>query len=272
MKKTNNYPDIVYKYRNWTDDFHKDVLCENHLFLTSPKYFNDPFDCRVPTNYTSLNTDDKIRSFVDKKMIKFFDHLENEKRDIAYEMKKLENRLSNDMANYQKEHEDVLYKSQDKHYGILSLSSLWNSILMWSHYADNHKGICIGFWEEKLRNCGAFGKGGSVVYPPDNNFPFIDPLSEDLMVNSFTETHYKAKDWSYENEYRLMKLFYPNEPEDADRTIKIPDDFFAEIVLGLDTVEKDREEIIKIAKRKNIRVYQTVKTPFMFQLDRIEIK
>ena len=29
--------------------------------------------------------------------------------------------------------------------GVLCLSACDNSILMWSHYADEHKGFCIGF-------------------------------------------------------------------------------------------------------------------------------
>lgn len=30
-------------------------------------------------------------------------------------------------------------------YGVLCFSRKWNDILMWSHYADNHRGICLGF-------------------------------------------------------------------------------------------------------------------------------
>src|SRR5437879_3144630 len=29
--------------------------------------------------------------------------------------------------------------------GVLCLSRSWNHILMWSHYGDKHKGICLGF-------------------------------------------------------------------------------------------------------------------------------
>jgi hypothetical protein len=30
-------------------------------------------------------------------------------------------------------------------YGVLCFSRSWNNILMWSHYGDKHKGICLGF-------------------------------------------------------------------------------------------------------------------------------
>ena len=33
----------------------------------------------------------------------------------------------------------------DKKYGILCFSKSWNNPVMWSHYADRHQGICLGF-------------------------------------------------------------------------------------------------------------------------------
>ena len=37
---------------------------------------------------------------------------------------------------------DTLYSDKNK-YGISCFSKNYNEILMWSHYADNHNGICI---------------------------------------------------------------------------------------------------------------------------------
>ncbi|MBL7103181.1 MAG: DUF2971 domain-containing protein [Bacteroidales bacterium] len=41
-----------------------------------------------------------------------------------------------------------MFKKQNDHYGILSLSAKWDNILIWGHYAEKHKGFCIGFNEE----------------------------------------------------------------------------------------------------------------------------
>src|ERR1035441_3016297 len=30
-------------------------------------------------------------------------------------------------------------------YGLLCFSEEWNNILLWSHYADQHRGVCLGF-------------------------------------------------------------------------------------------------------------------------------
>ncbi len=56
----NNLPEIVYKYRCWSNTFHKNLLTKNEVFLSSPSVFNDPFDCRIPKNYLLLDNDEKI--------------------------------------------------------------------------------------------------------------------------------------------------------------------------------------------------------------------
>ena len=34
---------------------------------------------------------------------------------------------------------------QSKSHGFISFSESWSVPTMWAHYADNHKGICLGF-------------------------------------------------------------------------------------------------------------------------------
>jgi hypothetical protein len=120
-----------------------------------------------------------------------------------------------------------------------------------------------------MRQSGFFGKGGPVAY--SDNFPAIDPFSEHNMITSFMQTHFKSKEWEYEQEYRLTKLFYPNVPTEKDRTIVIPLDFIEEINLGISISEKDKNEIVDFAKNKNIKIFQTEKIPFKFGLTRFQI-
>ncbi|MFI5140357.1 MAG: efflux RND transporter permease subunit, partial [Sphingobacteriales bacterium] len=191
-----------------------------------------------------------------------------EKNDQAYVVRGIG--LINNIDEIQKDSEARLYKDQDERYGILSLSKRWDSILMWSHYSNNHKGYCIGFWEEKFRNSKLVSAGGPVMYNSDDNYPQITPLnSQDRMEKSFIETHNKAKDWQYEEEFRFLNNFYHEIPTVLDRTIQITDDFFAEIILGLQMSKENKDEIREIAKSKNIPVYEAVKVPFKFLVDRI---
>jgi hypothetical protein len=38
-------------------------------------------------------------------------------------------------------------------HGVLSLSATWSSALMWSHYADEHRGICVEYDTTDQEHC-----------------------------------------------------------------------------------------------------------------------
>jgi hypothetical protein len=276
MNNSADYPEIVYKYRNWRQQFQKDVLEKNHLFLTSPLYFNDPFDCRIPKNFLSLDTPEKIEEYANEVVKRLSENIIQMGKNVELERKKIISDLTDNLEDFHEGNAKYRYSQQDKYYGVLSLSTEWNSILMWSHYGDFHKGVCYGFWENKLRESDLFGKGGLVIYNQKNDYPSISPLHENNIINGFTETHIKAYEWQYENEYRLFKLLFPETstdkpPSDKERVRKIPDSFFAEIILGISMPEPHKSEIIKIAEQKNIKVFQAKKNPQKFEITRTEI-
>ena len=265
----NELPEIIYKYRNWTSEFHKKVLTENQVFLSAPSDFNDPFDCRISKNHLLLDTPEKIEEFIEKGMREHFEYLMENGFDIENERNYLRKRLK-DLPKYQKEFEVINEEYTDKYLGVLSLSGRWDSILMWSHYGDFHKGYCIGFDEEKLRNSGLFGKGGNVSY--DDKFPKIDPFDDDTPKTSFYQTHWKAKDWEYEEEYRLTKLFFDKPDEEPQRTVTFQEDCIREVIIGMKTSEEQKEEIIEICRNRKTPVFQAYKDSFEFKVKRQPIE
>jgi len=46
-----NAPPIVYKYRTWKDENHKNVLVKNHVWFSHPFDLNDPLDVRPDFAY-----------------------------------------------------------------------------------------------------------------------------------------------------------------------------------------------------------------------------
>ena len=154
-------------------------------------------------------------------------------------------KIRNTPINY----EEILFNAQNDDYAILSLSGRWDSIAMWSHYGDQHKGYCVGFYEEKMRNSKIFGMGGPVHYNKNDGFPLIRPY-EWGMEKLFKMSHTKAKEWKYEKEYRLTDLLNRE---------------------GLMTPQNHKQEILKIASKKSIKVYQTEKVPFKFKIKRTRI-
>lgn len=78
-----------------------------------------------------------------------------------------------------------------KNNGLLCFSKNWHNPVLWSHYADKHRGLSLGFDVpvEKIRH---------VAYV-DSRLPWPDKLSEEFTKQLlFT----KFAHWSYEDEYR----------------------------------------------------------------------
>lgn len=187
--KPENYPDTIYKYRSWSNEFHKNILTKGEIYLSAPMHFNDPFDFGITKNFMLLDCQEKIEKYIDEGIEKHKFRLLRQGRDLniekAYQLKRLEN-----LELYQQDYEAIESESNNNYYGILSLSARWNSILMWSHYGDFHKGFNVGYSEEKMRESGLFGKGGPVIYSED--FPQLNPFSEHTMETSMKQSHYKS--------------------------------------------------------------------------------
>jgi hypothetical protein len=78
-------------------------------------------------------------------------------------------------------------------FGILCFSQRWDRILQWSHYADRHRGICLGFDVPNLQS--KFGevkyRGHKLAFPPRLDMSF-----------SWRMLRTKYSGWSYEEEWR----------------------------------------------------------------------
>jgi hypothetical protein len=80
-------------------------------------------------------------------------------------------------------------------FGVLCFSEHWSDILQWSHYADRHRGICLGF-----EVAGAPSKFGKVRYVTDKD-PRPEKPDEAFVWRSLTT---KFKGWEYEREWRVF--------------------------------------------------------------------
>ena len=268
------HPKIIFKYRDWTDPNHKRMLTDNELYLTSPKKFNDPFDCRISQNFSLLSKEEEDK-YITEIAVGGFQAVQRQGKNMAVVIRDFESRFANKDA-FQAQADSMQFEIQDNCYGIFSCSRRWNSILMWSHYARNHTGICIGLrWDKMvtLLNRNIIGKCGDVMYV--TNFPRLKPRAgrydEEVLRRAFIQTHTKAKDWDYEEEYRFIHTD-PNGIKESNRTIHITDDFFAEVMIGLTTPVDIRNEVLKVCREKGIPVYQVSKKKFKFAISRKKVQ
>ncbi len=109
-----------------------------------------------------------------------------------------------------------------RHFGVLCFSEEKSDVLQWSHYAERHKGICLGFNVTVGQ-----GKFGRVQYETDR-FPF--PEKPDLDF-SWKLLSTKSKVWEYESEWRVfLELKEGVWNERAGRVLYFAD-FGSELVL-----------------------------------------
>ena len=125
--------------------------------------------------------------------------------------------------------------------GVFCCSSRNDSILMWSHYADSHKGCCIEF--DITKDLDFFYGTHEVIYsthypqfPPDANAEvIIEPVTDAIF--------HKSKDWEYEKEYRVVKNAFVGLRDIKPEAIKT-------IIFGCECKQKD--EIIHSLNRFDI--------------------
>lgn len=127
--------------------------------------------------------------------------------------------------------------------------------LMWSHYADSHKGFCIEFdfsepTKEVLETLPL-----PVVYsdkrpliPWEAAFEKTTEKMESACRELMLGLLIKDSEWSYENEWRIII----NAANPAD--LKMPR--ISCVYLGASIAEKNREKILEIAKQNKIPVKQ----------------
>lgn len=185
---------VIYKYMGF--DIAMKALEEKTLAFTNPLAFNDPYDCtpklidfsRLPNNYREYLVE------------KFYGYLSPSQQNALLKvMYTRPDELVTKVLSSRGMEEEIQNR------GVSCFSKNFDNILMWSHYAASHTGVCLGFNLEHL-------------------YSFISNVSsEKMMVQvSYTDTFSaidfytrkreaiiqwlktKARIWSYEEEIRII--------------------------------------------------------------------
>lgn len=226
----------VYKYRA---NINRDIvsLFNNEIYASSSKDLNDPCEMRVDMGNLLRNLCNK-RPFKD-----------------------IESEVIQDWAK--------IIISARKRYGIYSLSGNVDNELLWSHYANGHKGFCIEYNYNVLMkhlltaegiskyDCIAAFKIQYTETPPkltvDNILEKVNNNIEILKNISGT----KSKKWKYEEEIRVIFNLYGIK--------NIIPEAITGIYFGIDMSESDKK-YIKDKLHNNIKYYQMYLEPNSYSL------
>ncbi len=246
------------------------ILQKGELYFSTPKEFNDPFDCVFPILPYEITKEQVLETIHSKD----FESREKRKQLKSY----LRDFCNKDIDNYVdyfntliKTDPKFLYelnRDQSDKFEICCFSKNNNHLLMWSHYADSHKGLCIGiktiyednsnFIEfDKIKDIDKI-KAKKVIYNSENKktSPInYQNLTEVLLEQSLIT---KSLHWQYEEEYRTILLRNMVNTQ----TLKLKKENICQIIFGFKTplsIIRDTLHQIKNSEFidiSNLEVYQ----------------
>lgn len=226
-------PETLYKYRDWSNKFHKDILLKREVFYSSPDSFEDKYDCKIPIRYDLLRHEDLLNHFF-KSSQNVNPHLtSDEHMDLAIEEANL--------YDY-KYFEANDLKKLNSQIGVLSLTANPENIKMWEKYANNNTGFCVGFAGKSLH--GALQcRCDKVTY--HNELPIIlPPPTQTYSEQESLQVFSKLIKWKEEEEYR--SFFTSQKPlKNFDRIKKVPGFVYTEIIFGAKMSDMAIKKIIK---------------------------
>lgn len=241
-----------FKYRSVNKNL-IDSIVNGSLYFSLPTNLNDPFDCQVD-----------IRKSVDYSKSKVC----GIRHDILNKISQLDGFI-----------DDIHLKM--KQVGVCSFSLALEEPLLWSHYADEHRGICLmyEFPEDFLLDRKNEIVGVSEIIYDENPLSDwllevipdqLDQIRDDFYENFTTELLkrvliIKATAWDYEKECRIIR--------EKAGSFQFPKEFLKQICFGMRVSESDKKLIMKIAESSgyNIDYCQIKKTECDFGIKAVEI-
>lgn len=262
--KESHIPKSLYKYRT-LDDFTLDNIESNTVWISDINTLNDPFEGGLFFDQSEIfrhffSTNHFINGFkskfgVDIPELELEKILKSEDPFFSYSKYCESNKIKVDIDKEKQFTEiEKLYREINKYtknqVRIFSLSERNDSILMWSHYAMKHEGICIEY------ECNDFDKYRAFLQPIyySDKLYKIQKTNDISPQNALMASLYKSKDWQYEKEWRLTILSNLNTNNNLLEA-PIPKAIYLGMRYDYNNPYK-KKQLIRICKEKNIKVFQ----------------
>ncbi|WP_310441530.1 DUF2971 domain-containing protein [Sulfurimonas sp.] len=221
----------IYKYLSFENA--KKIFENQTLRFSNPLSFNDPFELKPNISKLTDSSNHLVINTVSD--------------------------LLNGSGQAQKFH-DGLVSNLSNGIGILCLSAKKDNLLMWAHYAEEHRGIVIEFDQEHefFYKPKSSKKIGLLFGLEEVNYVDTRPsIESEEWLNK--ETFFtKGKHWYYEEEYRMVLLL--DESNNQNKyNIKFPNQLLKSVYIGVRTSKESIEYIKNLnnkAEWKHLNIFQ----------------
>jgi Protein of unknown function (DUF2971) len=262
-------------------------LCNDEIYFSHPGAFNDPLDCSPTLACDSTNEDlKKLLSFfiVRRVASQVVSHLTRAKISSANAAEHAQKQAANES---QRQLANISYNATNPDYegsipeneswlllcaietelhrwyerGVCCFSESYSSPLLWSHYGDQHKGLCLGYTTnrnptpkmQKVAYGGNRAIATSVLCSAFllENTAAIESVDRDVLLR-------KATGWKYEGEWRLI----------GQQGLSSSPLFLTEVIFGLRCPPSVMYSVVKSldGRENDVRFYEMTQVRSSFEL------
>lgn len=244
-------PPALYKYGSF-NQFTEDVIVNSKVWFSSSDELNDPFECRPAVNLVA--TPEQVERRTEELL----------KRQNAFLPRSERRRIARKMSRQQHPAADLSEKMREdiatriaRDVGIYCTSEDQQNILMWTHYADHHKGYCLEFdplLDGRLHNV------AQVLYQAE--YPTINFFAEGASDHVDKALLTKHAGWGYEKEWRVIDVLHGKGLRQLNQTA------LRSITVGLGSSEKNVQLLRAWNSRRAVPVNlcRAVRDPRRFEL------
>lgn len=223
-------------------------VCKDATIRASdPRSFNDPFEIKVAFDFDADDEVIRARYFADNPSSSDADYAEWRKGFTG---------------NFKSHYSQTARTTMLSSCGVICLTLSEENHLLWSHYAANHQGFCIGFDDAIVERLpGVLGHGPVTYQRKAPVFRFYRDPPEIFPRSAF---FYKSDCWSYEQEYRVVT--------DEQQIIQFPKTCLREVILGCRAYPDLRRYAQREINDVEFRFFQMVEIPDEFSLKKSPIQ
>jgi hypothetical protein len=227
-------PPVLYKYYAFDGRHTPAIFGYNEIYFQSADKLNDPFDMKV--FYDDKGTRAEKSSWLERNPNSSCSRCTPEKLHAhASRLVRRPSFESSVLRDYE-EHD----QRERENMGVFCMAAERDNILMWTHYADKHRGFCLGW----ATGNPFFARARSVGYS-----------RRALRIRVFDSAYHriraerlglftKARDWDYEEEWRIVG-------HNILGVQTYPPDALSEVIFGCRIMPRKRKQIIKWCSQRN---------------------
>jgi hypothetical protein len=258
-KLTADCATVLYKYKDISGDglaHFEDMLRNNRVWFSSPKDFNDPFDCRRA--YDIRNTREQVvlrkAEVLTKRGTQLNEAVAKANQEIPKQPVELEGWQEEQIAG----HNRRLANS-----AILCLTDVCDNQIMWTHYAAYHTGVCIVFCIRDLQDDSQIrfiAEAQPIEY--SDRCPlvnFVQDSGAEIVSKVFLT---KATPYHYEREWRVIRY------DDGPGLKAIPKGIVGGVILGVQMKTEVRQRVMQACAdyEGEIDIFQAQLDPYTYGL------